>query len=71
MPHNAGMNWREIIKELRENGLSQVEIARVCGCDQSTISDLERGVAKDPRHALGERIRAMHRKHCKKSKAAA
>jgi hypothetical protein len=48
------INWSEIIGELVERGgLTQPEIAKLCDCGQSTISDLLRGNTLDPRTSTG------------------
>lgn len=48
------INWPKIIGALVENaGLTQPEIARLCECGQSTISDLFRGNTTDPRTSTG------------------
>lgn len=53
------MDWVSFMAELQGFGLSQQEIAEWCGCGQSTISDLARGDAKDPRDSLGQRLRTL------------
>lgn len=53
------MNWKNAIAELQGFGLTQPQIAEVCGCQQTTISALATGKTKDPRHSLGERLRAL------------
>lgn len=45
--------WPKIIGGLTAAGLTQPEIARLCGCGQSTISDLLRGATTDPRTSTG------------------
>lgn len=48
------INWTEIIGALvSDAGLTQPEIAKLCGCGQSTISDLLRGHTTDPRTSTG------------------
>jgi hypothetical protein len=46
-------DWPQIIRALVEDGLTQPEIARLCECGQSTISDLLRGETTDPRTSTG------------------
>lgn len=50
------MNWADLIFRLQEAGLSQPQIARRCGCAQSTISDLASGTTKDPRFSIGKAL---------------
>lgn len=45
------------IKELREKkNLTQVALARMCMVQQATISDIERGVVKNPSVETAQRI---------------
>lgn len=45
------------MKELREQkGYTQVELARMCKVQQATISDIERGVVKNPSVETAQRI---------------
>lgn len=50
---NTPIPWPTIIRGLTESGLTQPEISRLCGCGQSTISDLVRGATTDPRTSTG------------------
>lgn len=61
-------DWSALIAELVGYGLSQQEIAAHCHCGQPAISDLARGETKDPRHRVGERLRAL--RTTKRSEAA-
>jgi len=54
------MNWKNLIADLIAMGMTQAEIAARCGCKQTTISDLSRGAANEPRYALGEKLRKLH-----------
>lgn len=47
------ISWPSIIRALIDSGLTQPEIARLCACGQSTISDLLRGETIDPRTSTG------------------
>lgn len=53
------MDWKLLIGELQERGLTQPQIAAICGCGQATISDLASGTTKDPRHSLGKRLEEL------------
>lgn len=45
------------IKKLREErGITQVELAKMCGVQQATISDIERGHVKSPSVDTAQRI---------------
>jgi transcriptional regulator with XRE-family HTH domain len=62
------MDWTSFIAELQSHGLSQPQIAAVCGCGQATISDLASGKTKEPRDSLGQALRSLLDK-CKAEKA--
>lgn len=59
------MDWKELIGDLLATGLTQRQLAALCNCGQSTIADIHRGATGEPKHALGERLRALHKKMCK------
>lgn len=46
-------NVREIAKKLRTAGYTQWDIARFCGCGQSSISDIASGKTLDPSYSVG------------------
>jgi transcriptional regulator with XRE-family HTH domain len=54
------MDWQKLIAELQDHGYTQPQIAAACGCGQSTVSELSLGKTKEPRHSLGEALRALH-----------
>lgn len=54
------MDWKQLIADLKARGMSQPQIAEACNCAQATISELATGKTTDPRHALGEALRALH-----------
>jgi transcriptional regulator with XRE-family HTH domain len=53
------MDWTSLIAELGRLGYTQPKIAEECQCGQATISDLANGKSKEPRHALGEELKAL------------
>lgn len=53
------MDWKTTIAQIQAHGLTQPQIAAVCGCGQATISDLASGKTQDPRHSLGEALRGL------------
>jgi len=53
------MDWKSTIADLQALGMSQPQIAAVCGCGQATISDLASGKTQDPRHSLGQNLIAL------------
>ncbi|MBN3733178.1 helix-turn-helix transcriptional regulator [Burkholderia sp. Tr-20390] len=59
------MNWQTIVEELTNRaagGWTQVELAKECGCGQSTISDLVRGTTEQPGGDLALQLLALHKK---------
>lgn len=53
------MDWKSLITELNRLGYTQPQIAALCGCGQATVSDLAKGITKEPRHSLGEALRTL------------
>ena len=64
------MDWKLLITDLKAYGLSRAQVASECKCGQATISELATGQTSDPRHGLGEKLRALHKKHARKNLAA-
>lgn len=54
------MDWKTIISDLVEVGMTQEQIADKCGCAQSTISDLATGATATPRYHIGDALRTLH-----------
>ena len=58
------ISWPTIIRALVDDaGLTQPEIARLCECGQSTISDLLRGNTTDPRTSTGLLLLGLAKHH--------
>lgn len=55
------MDFKKIIQDLIDSGMTQVEIKTECDCGQSTISDLLNGKIKNPGFAIGQRILVLHK----------
>ena len=56
------MDFPTLLKELRDAGMTQVEIASAAGVTQPTISDLASGKTKKPSFDLGNKLQELHRK---------
>ena len=56
------MNWKNTISDLQKAGLTQVQIAQVCGCTQSTVSELLNDESKVPRYPVGVALLELHKK---------
>lgn len=54
------MDWKQIIADLIDRGVTQPEIATKCGCSQASISDLATGKTKQPRFDLGASLIKQH-----------
>lgn len=50
------MNWSSLISELQARSLSLTQIAALCGCGQSTLSDLKSGASREPRASLSQEL---------------
>ncbi|MBL8506024.1 MAG: helix-turn-helix domain-containing protein [Methylobacillus glycogenes] len=55
------MNWKKLIQELSEAGVTQVEMAKHCDCGQSTISEISRGLIKNPAYGIGVKLVELHK----------
>lgn len=58
---NLRMDWKKIIQDLTDSGLTQVQIAESCNTGQSHISALSNGVRRSPNWQLGEALIKLHR----------
>lgn len=56
------MDWQSLIKELRAAGYTQVQIGELCGCAQTTISDLARGTTTNPSFTVGTKLLELQQK---------
>ena len=67
------MNFRTLISDLIGSGLTQAQIAAAVGggCRQSTISDLHRGVIKEPTYSRGLKLVGLHRRVMRRIKKVA
>lgn len=55
------MDWKKLIAELSAAGLTQAQIADLCGVAQATVSDLHRGETKSPGFSFGAALVELHR----------
>lgn len=62
------MDFKNLIKELTESGVTQKEIASFCGTVQGHISDLKVGRRICPNWIIGDKLIRLHKKKCKKRK---
>lgn len=54
------MDWKKLVSDLTAAGVTQAQIAELCGVAQSTVSDLQRGATKSPSFELGNKLIALH-----------
>lgn len=47
------MDWKKLLIDLADAGVTQEQIAAYCGCQQSAISFVKRGKTADPRSSIG------------------
>lgn len=64
------MNWSAILLDLTNWGLTQVQIAKKCGCTQSRISDLARNDDTSVSYQLGAALAALHKAEARKHRLA-
>lgn len=58
------MDWTVILKELRDCGVTQMQVAEQCGVGQSAVSSLARGDTKSPGFDFGSKLLSLHRERC-------
>ncbi|MBB2928363.1 helix-turn-helix domain-containing protein [Paraburkholderia silvatlantica] len=58
------MNWKLLLAQLAEQGVTQVQIAAEIGVRQSTVSGLASGAQSSLRWEVGERLIALHARLC-------
>lgn len=56
------MNWKLLIKELLDSGMTQVEIANFIGVKQPSIVDILQDRVKSVRWDMGDKILKLHKK---------
>jgi transcriptional regulator with XRE-family HTH domain len=56
------MNWQQTISDLQRSGLTQAEIAKSCGCAQSTISEIQNDEKRVPSYPIGAALLELHKK---------
>lgn len=64
------MNWQSILSDLTSWGLTQVQIAKKCGCTQSRISELARNGDTTVSYQLGVSLAALHKAEARKHRSA-
>lgn len=56
------MNWKNIIQDLIDAGMTQSAIGNAIGISQASVSDLLTGKAKSTYYEAGELLVKLHRK---------
>jgi len=62
------MDWKALIGDLEATGLTQKEIAEYAGCSQPYVSQLKKGLRKNPEYKIGLCLVQLQ-KNARKSKA--
>ena len=63
--------WQKMIIDLKEQGLTQTQIATEINCSQNYVSNLENGLCgKRIGYDLGKSLECLWKKHCSHSPAA-
>lgn len=70
IPDNVRMDWKNIIEDLQESGMTQAEIGVAIGKSQAWVCALAKGQYSDVRWSDGEALRKLHDARCKSRKAA-
>lgn len=62
------MNWKALIQEILESGMTQAEVAKLIGCGQSYVSDLANGKrGKSMSYEIGARLIQLHKRMKRKA----
>lgn len=56
------MDWKNVISELVSDGYTQPQLAHLCNCSQTTISELATGKTSQPRFSTGDALIKLHKK---------
>ena len=56
---NNQTSFTQLVNALIRDGLTQVQIAKLAGCAQTTISELQTGKTLDPRSSVGMALSAL------------
>lgn len=70
IPDNVRMDWKNIIEDLQESGMTQAEIGVAIGKSQAWVCALSKGQYSDVRWSDGEALRKLHDARCKSRNAA-
>lgn len=62
------MNWKLLIQEVLDSGMTQLEAAKSIGCGQSYVSDLASGKrGKSVSYEIGVKLIQLHKQIKKKA----
>lgn len=62
------MDWKQLLKELREADWTQQRIAERCNVSQSTVSELGSKDDREPSYSFGQALVELHRRAVKGKK---
>jgi transcriptional regulator with XRE-family HTH domain len=63
-------DWPRLLRELKEAGVTQTQIAELAEVSQGTVSDLATGRREETSYRLGKVIERLHDTHVKAEKGA-
>lgn len=58
------VDWKKVVADVEESGLTQNEIAELVGCSQPYISQLKTGVRKKVDFDIGRSLEKLHKDRC-------
>jgi len=64
------MDWKTLISDLMEAGLTQAEIGKEVGLSQPAVSELVSKRTADVKWSVGEKLLTLHRDRCMTQAAA-
>lgn len=55
-------DWFRLLTDLQRAGVSHAKVAAILGISLGTLDGWKRG--SEPRHCLGQALKALHAQHC-------
>lgn len=65
-----GMDWKQLIADITQLGISQADISTRTGIAPPTISELATGKTREPRWSTGQKLRSLYRAAKRQAKLA-
>jgi len=61
------MNWKKIIQDIVDSGMSEKDIAEIAHTTQPTINRIKSGFVSEPRYEVGAILVKLHSERFKKA----